>query len=344
MKSIEFENAIIPGLVSIVMPARNADKYIGATLATIGEQTYSKWELIVVDDGSMGKTQQIVDQFARASQSPVKYFRNDRSFGAGYTRNIAFAKSSGEYVALLDSDDRWHSDHLALSVMNLQKTFKDIVYSTVQMVADGSDEEIGVWGPTDVELTEFPQSIFGRSFVTPSATVMRRQVLETVGAWSTTHRYCEDYDYWLRCIAVKVSFHHIEGIHCLYRKNHQGATTQKLCGLLEEVAITTERYFRMPGLAREVCRDYAVNAHKLAADFHRKSDPALDPSADPARAGRILLRAWRVQPKRIELLLEGMKLLASENLRRDRVASDIPPPSPFKKTRPTQNWQPRAAA
>jgi glycosyltransferase involved in cell wall biosynthesis len=329
LAAIQFEHESIPDLISIVMPARNAEKYIGATLESIGNQSYAHWELVVVEDGSTGPTQQIVQSFQRSGNYRVIYVRNDRSYGAGHTRNVAFSKASGEFIALLDSDDRWHPDHLAISHQHLKQTGKDIVFSTVQMVADGTDEEIGVWGPTDAEWAEFPQSIYGRSFVTPSATVMRRQVIADVGPWSTTHRYCEDYDFWLRCIAMQKKFHYIEGIYCLYRKNHEGATTQKLSGLLEEVAMTTERYMRMPGLKLSVCRKYAVDAHKIAARFHLTSDRTRDPSADPARAGRILLRGWRVQPRRLENLWNGLKLLARENVRRKYPRPTVLPPQPF---------------
>jgi len=338
-----FEGDAVPGLVSIVMPARNAEKYIGATLASVGSQTYRDWELVIVEDGSVGPTEEIVREFARTHSNQVKYSRNDRSYGAGRTRNIAFAKSAGEFVALLDSDDRWRPEHLADSVSVLQSSGADIAYSTVQMVADGTDEELGVWGPTPVELQQFPQSILGRNFVTPSATVLRRQVLADVGAWSTTHLYCEDFDYWLRCIAASKTFKHIDGIRCLYRKNHQGATTQKLSGVLEEVAMTTEKFMRLPHLDARLGRNYAIEAHRVAAKFHRNSDPSMDPSADPIRAGRILLRGWRLEPQRFGMLLEGLRVHVAENLRRRRVRSVVPLPTPYSKL-PMEPVRKRSAA
>jgi GT2 family glycosyltransferase len=344
VQPLEFERPAVPGLVSVIVPTRSAEKYIGATLASLGQQVYRDWELVVVEDGSKGSTAEIVANFAQSVDQPVHYFRNDRSYGAGYTRNLAFSKSAGEFIALLDSDDRWLPDHLADSVSTLHSSGADIVYSTVQMVADGTDEAMGVWGPTEVELQQFPQSILGRSFVTPSATVLRRQVLADVGAWSTTHRYCEDYDYWLRCIAAGKIFQFVEGIHCLYRKNHDGATTQKLCGLLEEVAMTTERYMHMPGLQVAVCRQYAIEAHRLAARFHRQSDLQTDPSASPTRAGRILLRAWRLEP-RVKTLFDGLRVHVAENLKLHRPKSQVPPPDPFRQSIvPTQTPRNRSVA
>jgi glycosyltransferase involved in cell wall biosynthesis len=332
MKPIVFERKATPGLVSIIIPTRHGERFIGDTLATIGAQTYPEWEVIVVEDGSDGPTEQIVAEFARKHRPHrVHYVRNDRSYGAAYSRNVAFAKAGGEFVALLDCDDRWLPDHLEESVRALRETGQDIVYSTVIMVQDGSDMVLGVWGPHFGELNDFPQSLFSRSFVTPSATVLRRTVIADVGPWSLTHLYCEDFDFWLRCIAAGKTFHCIGGCHCLYRKNHVGATTQKLCGTLEEVAITTKQYMSMPGMRPKTCRKYAANAFLLAAQFHLTSNPAVDPSADRLRAGSLMLKGWWLRPKRVNHLFRGMWLLVRERLRRAKYKCEVSPPDPYGK-------------
>ncbi len=345
MNSIVFDRKAKPGLVSVVIPTRRGEKFIGETLATIGAQTYEQWEVIVVEDGSIGPTQKIVADFARKHRRRrVEYIRNERNYGAAHTRNVAFSKAAGEYVALLDSDDRWLSDHLEVSVKALQETGKDIVYSTVLMVQDGSDMVLGIWGPNWEELKDFPQSLFGRSFVTPSATVLRRQVLADVGPWSAGHLYCEDFDFWLRCIQAGKTFHYVGGCHCLYRKNHVGATTQRLCGTLEEVAMTTEHYMHMRGMRPKTCRKYAAKAYLLAAQFHRTANPANDPSADPTRVGQLLLKGWRLRPKRLKFLLQGLWLNAMAALRRRKQDVYLPAPAPYSAAPATRQSPPLRAA
>ena len=66
MSLIEFEHDEVEGLVSIVIPTRRGEQFIGATLDSIGDQTYDHWEVIVVEDGPGGYTQQIVDEFRRS--------------------------------------------------------------------------------------------------------------------------------------------------------------------------------------------------------------------------------------------------------------------------------------
>lgn len=345
MNAIEFERRATPGLVSIVIPTRNGEKYIGETLASIGAQTYPHWEVIVVEDGSVGPTQKIVADFARKHRRRrVDYRRNERNCGAAHTRNVAFAAAAGEYVALLDSDDRWLPDHLEASVKALEQTGKDIVYSTVLMVADGTDFVLGSWGPTADEMKDFPQSLFGRSFVTPSATVLRRQVIADVGPWSTSHLYCEDFDFWLRCVAAGKTFHCLGGCRCLYRKNHAGATTQRLCGTLEEVAMTTEHYMHMRGMRPKTCRKYAAKAYLLAAQFHRTSNVDADPSADRWRAGKLMLKGWRLRPKRVKYLVQGLWLSAAALVRRRDRTALVSPPAPFAAKATVQRTPARAAA
>jgi glycosyltransferase involved in cell wall biosynthesis len=307
MDAIEFQRPATPGLVSIVMPTRGGARLIGDTLATIGSQTYREWELIVVEDGSNDGAREIVARFAEQHpNNRVDYSRNERSYGAAYSRNVAFAKCAGEFVALLDSDDRWLPEHLARAVAALRKCDAEIVYSTVLMVEDKTEIPLGIWGPSHIEMYDFPQSLFGRSFVTPSATVLRRHVLSDVGPWSTAHKYCEDFDFWLRCVEAGKKFHCLGGCTCFYRKNHAGATTTKICGTLEEVAQTTERYMHMAGMRPKTCRKYAAKAYLLAAQMHATVDQKCDPSADPARAGQLMLKGWRLRPKRLKYLFRGL--------------------------------------
>jgi hypothetical protein len=184
---------------------------------------------------------------------------------------------------------------------------------------------LGVWGPNSNELASFPQSLLGRSFLTPSATVIRRQAIDDVGAWDT-FRYAEDYSYWLRCVAAGKQFHYIGGCHCLYRKNHQGAMTQSLSGTIEGVAQVGERFADMPGVRAKTSRQYVSSTYAAAAYLHAKSDQRWDPSADRSRAPRLLWKAWRLHPARVNFLVHGAALGVTELFRRrkGRVGSQSP--------------------
>lgn len=93
-------------LVSIVMPARNAERFIGHALRSVLEQTHARWELLVVDDASTDGTVEQVES-AAAGEPRIRLIRLDRRVGPGPARNIALAEARGEYLAFLDSDDVW---------------------------------------------------------------------------------------------------------------------------------------------------------------------------------------------------------------------------------------------
>lgn len=317
MSLMDFGKRPTEGLVSIVVPTFNKDRYIGDTLESIAQQTYTNWELLVVEDSSRGETEEIVKRFARRHRwHRVEYSRNDRNSGAAYSRNVGFTKARGEFVAPVDADDRWLPDHLAVSVDALRTTGKDIVYSSVLMVEDQTEMLLGVWGPDHNDLKDFPHGMFTRNFVTPSATVMRRQVLADVGPWGLGFRYCEDADYWFRCLAAGKTFHYIGGVHCLYRKNHDGATTQRVCGTVEEFAQIAERFLGLAGLQRRLSRKNAAQAYVNAAKYHSKEDPSRDPSADASRAAGLMMKAWRLRRGRYNYLWDAARMAVKSMFRR----------------------------
>ena len=103
---------MIPGLVSVMMPAYNAERYIASAIESVLAQTYSDWELLVVDDGSTDRTGEIA---AGVGDPRVRVLRQANG-GEAAARNHALRSMRGEYLAFLDSDDRFLPEHLALTV------------------------------------------------------------------------------------------------------------------------------------------------------------------------------------------------------------------------------------
>ena len=123
MTAVIYSQEATPGLVTVVIPAYRADDCLGEALAAIDGQTYSNWEVIVVEDASQGMTQAIVQDFAKEHpQHRVAYFRNEKNRGPSHTRNVAFQEARGEFIALLDADDRWFQTHLAANVQAVALT------------------------------------------------------------------------------------------------------------------------------------------------------------------------------------------------------------------------------
>lgn len=97
------------GLVSIIMPSWNTGRFIGETIQSVIDQTYTNWELIIVDDCSIDNTDKIVKSFG---DKRIKYYHNEENMGAALTRNKALRVAKGEWIAFLDSDDIWMPEKL----------------------------------------------------------------------------------------------------------------------------------------------------------------------------------------------------------------------------------------
>lgn len=107
-----------PGLVSIMMPAYNAEKYIGEAIESVLAQTYPHWELIIVNDGSKDGTAAVAAGYA-AADSRIKLIHQENG-GEAAARNTALGHISGEFLAFLDADDAFLPPHLQTTAVYLQ--------------------------------------------------------------------------------------------------------------------------------------------------------------------------------------------------------------------------------
>src|SRR5258707_6035401 len=94
-------------LVSVIVPAYNAEKTIGETLSSVGAQTYRNLEIVVVDDGSVDGTAGIVERYTR-TDSRVRLIRQ-ANMGVAAARNRGIAEARADYIAPIDADDLWES-------------------------------------------------------------------------------------------------------------------------------------------------------------------------------------------------------------------------------------------
>ena len=120
------------GLVSIIMPSYNAEAYIVDTIKSIQAQTYKEWELIIVDDCSSDRTEQVVKNIG---DSRIYLYKNNKNSGAAVSRNLALKMAKGKWIAFLDCDDLWYPEKLELQLdfmvcNNYKFTFTDykIIY------------------------------------------------------------------------------------------------------------------------------------------------------------------------------------------------------------------------
>ena len=100
------------GLVSIIMPSYNTAPFIAESIRSVLAQTYTNWELIIVDDASTDNTAEIVQNVILERSDRIHYIKNDQNSGAAACRNRALREARGKWIAFLDSDDLWAPEKL----------------------------------------------------------------------------------------------------------------------------------------------------------------------------------------------------------------------------------------
>lgn len=140
---------VVDGLVSIIMPSWNTERFIAETIQSVIDQTYINWELLIVDDCSTDNTDRIVASF---KDDRIKYFRNEKNSGAALTRNRAMREAKGEWIAFLDSDDLWMKEKLEKQIKFMVENEYMLSFTEYEKIDENSKPlNIYVSGPEKVD-------------------------------------------------------------------------------------------------------------------------------------------------------------------------------------------------
>lgn len=126
------------GKVSIITPCYNGEKYISETIDSVLSQTYSDWEMIVVDDGSKDKSVEIVEKYIK-KDSRIKLVKQENA-GSAAARNNGIRHAKGQYIALLDADDIWMPTFLEKQIQFLVNKDAVCVYCSYGRINEQSED------------------------------------------------------------------------------------------------------------------------------------------------------------------------------------------------------------
>lgn len=220
-------------LVTAILPAYKMGAFIGGALRSIAGQTYAGWEVLVVDDHAPDDgTTGIVQEFAAAHPgNRIELIRHTHNQGVSAARNTGIASAKGHYVAFLDPDDLWAPWHLERTVRKFEDDEPvDVVTGPVVRFQNAPGrvfrKELTL---PDWKVDGFPHSLALHNFLQPSATVVKRQVMEEVGGFTTDPllQHIEDYELWVRLVKAGKRFAFLREPTSGYRK-HAGAASADL--------------------------------------------------------------------------------------------------------------------
>lgn len=215
-------------LVSVIIPCYNGEKFISEAIESVLNQTYQNWELIIVDDGSKDKSKEIIRQYC-ATDNRITYIQHKKNKGIPFARNTGIKNSNGEYIALLDQDDKWLPKKLAMQLDKFYMSKHEIglVFGNINTV-DSYGNVIYKAKNIKINFETINQRnliihLFLNPFI-PSITVMfKRKCLKEVGGFDENILWGgDDYELWLR-FANKFKFAYINkvlGIRRLHDNNY----------------------------------------------------------------------------------------------------------------------------
>ena len=126
------------GLVSIITPCYNGEKYVAQTIESVLAQTYQKWEMIIVDDGSKDASADIIRKYTEQDSRIV--LLQQENGGSAAARNNGIRNAKGQYIALLDADDLWEKNFLEEQIRFMKEKNATCVYCSYRCINENGEE------------------------------------------------------------------------------------------------------------------------------------------------------------------------------------------------------------
>lgn len=250
---------MIDGLVSVIMPAYNAEKYIEEAIRSVLAQTYSNWELVIVNDASKDGTEEIIKRYQTLDKR-IKFHSLTENKGVANARNVAMQNSIGQYLAFLDSDDLWLPEKLAKQIQFMQAkgyVFTYHAYRTLNEVDKKLGKIISV--PTKIDYNEF---LKGNNTGSCLSTCIDRNVIKELFMPDENH---EDYICWLNIFRkYKVFGYGMSDCLAYYRIGKTSRSSNKL----KSAYWTWNVYRKSQGMSLIVSGYYFMH-YAFAAVFKR---------------------------------------------------------------------------
>jgi glycosyltransferase involved in cell wall biosynthesis len=233
--------------VTVVIPVYNSARYISQTLDSVQAQTFTDYEVILVNDGSEDR-----DELERLIQShavPVIYLSQENK-GVSAARNAALRIARGEFYAQLDADDQWTPDYLEVQLGILAANpGVALVYPNAKIIGESSESDLEFMtiSPSEGEVNF--ESLVRQQCVVMTCVTARLSAIRAAGMFDEELRSCEDFDLWLRVVknVGPIIYHHQPLV--LYRR-HAGSLSSDRVWMTRHLLAVLEKCDRTLDLSR----------------------------------------------------------------------------------------------
>ncbi len=264
--------------VSVIIPAFNAAAVIGSAVGSAQAQTESRIEIIVVDDASTDDTAAVVERLA-AQDARLRLVRMARNGGPGAARNAGLDAAGGEWIALLDADDRYHPRRLETLLTASAAQQAQLVADNLSLVLMPQMQRAGLMIPAEwlpeprlVSAVEFvegntrtaAQQRIGYGYLKP---IIRRDFLIRTGIRYNDLRFSEDYIFVLRCLIAEARYVVLPEAMYDYAVDANGLTTGHSADDLVRLSHCERALLLEPGVSPTGPLHDAIGRHIRAVDL-----------------------------------------------------------------------------
>lgn len=189
--------------ISIIIPVYNAEKSIKATLDSVLNQSYNDFNIIIVNDGSTDSSSLIIDSYIKLHSNLEIKVINQKNQGVSKARNVGLELATGDWIALLDSDDTWLANKLERQ-MEILKENPNIDFLGANRKGEHYDSFLNIKFGLITRLN--PINLLCKNFFATSTVIFKKEIVNEIGFFDETQKYCEDVNYFIKISNSKECF------------------------------------------------------------------------------------------------------------------------------------------
>ena len=288
-------------MISVVVTCYNYGRYVAGALESVQNQTFSDFEVIIIDDGSTDDSREKIEPFLHDKR--FRYIKQE-NFGQAKAKNRGIVESIGEFIAFLDADDLWHRDKLEKQLELFSDARIGVVFSRATLI-DAKGESLPP--PSQGKYLQprrgtVSNYLFLDNFIWFSSSVVRRVCLDKFGFFDESLQMGIDWDLWLR-ISTRYAFDFVDEPLVSYRIGHSGQMSKNMV-LRQQCSDRIMKSFLVsfPGvISKKFVKEAYYSTFCNRGQYYAKIDKRI--------SFEYLLRAIVLKPWRLTAYVRVMKLM-----------------------------------
>lgn len=190
-------------VISVILSVYNGASFISEAIESVLSQTFTAFELIIVNDGSDDNTENIINSF---SDKRIQYFPQQHK-GLVTALNFGLDKSVGKFIARIDADDCWHQEKLEHQYNFLIQNPTYSLVASSRKYIDTKSQIISKCIPSsDLDYLKLKESLGCYNIICHSSVLFKSDIIADLGYYSESIPHCEDYDYWFRILKSRKAY------------------------------------------------------------------------------------------------------------------------------------------